>query len=72
MPSDYGGQNAKCPFYKSNNKYIISCEGLTDYSNITLNYRFFTDKKIQFDSFCCKNYQNCEIYRMLMKEKYQE
>ena len=77
LPDAYESQYVLCPFYKTHkelkekqNKYIISCEGLVDYSNISLNYKFLKDRELQFKIFCCDKYSNCEIYRLLMNEKY--
>ena len=62
----------RCPFFKNQDKHFISCEGLVDSSNISLRYKYGKDKNIQFDEFCCSKYTYCEIYRMLINEKYQE
>ena len=67
----------QCPFYQydeSFNKkksHRITCEGLLDGSTLILNYKFKRDYRIQLDTFCCKYYNRCEVYNMLM-QKYEE
>lgn len=63
----------KCPFYKNDDAQKITCEGIVDGSTLSLNFRLKSDKRCQFTIFCCHhNYKFCEIYRMLMSEKYKE
>lgn len=61
----------QCPFYKvDDNKRSITCEGIIDGSHITLSYRRSRDQRQQLEIFCCEHYKKCEIYRMLMRDKY--
>lgn len=61
-----------CPFYKRDDgKRRIVCEGFVENSNIELAYRLESLFRKQMEVFCCKHYQKCEVYRMLM-EKYKE
>ena len=63
----------KCPFFKCDNgNNRITCEGLVDRSSIILAYRRKTDFKIQITAYCCRNFEKCELYSLLMKSKYQE
>ena len=63
----------RCPFYRSDNgKRRIICEGIVDGSTISVTYRGRTDLQKQISIFCACRYENCEIYRMLMNEKYKE
>ena len=63
----------RCPFYQSDDdKRRIICEGIVDGSTIAVNYRRRADLQKQISIFCSKRYENCEIYRMLMNEKYEE
>lgn len=62
----------RCPFFKRDDgKRRIVCEGIMDDSSICLTFRYDNLFKRQVETFCCKKYQNCEVYRMLM-EKYKE
>lgn len=67
----------QCPFYRSDvfqpKQRIkrINCEGLVADSTLALNYRFQRDYFRQLETFCCRHYDKCEVYRMLM-EKYEE
>lgn len=64
----------KCPFYKRDDSQKITCEGVVDESTLSLNFTKKDGKRTQFTVFCCntQNYKCCEIYRMLMSEKYCE
>ena len=75
MPSgSYRQADVGCPFYKyDDSKKRITCEGLIGMENSSLEliYRRKSDFDRQMDNFCCKNYQQCKVYRILM-EKYEE
>lgn len=61
----------KCPFYKKDETQKITCEGIVDGSSLTITFRLKEDKRKQFTLYCCThNYKFCEIYRMLMSNKY--
>lgn len=63
--------HARCPFYRSDDgKQKIICEGIVDDSTITLRYKFKADFDKQTIAFCCQHYKKCEIYRMLVRDKY--
>lgn len=76
MPSgSYKGKvDAQCPFYRSDDsqKRRIICEGFVDKSTLALTYRRRADYDTQLGVFCCEHFKKCEIYRILMKEKYEE
>lgn len=73
MPSgSFFQADVGCPFYKyDDGRRRITCEGLTDGSSVALIYHRKSDFETQIKVFCCKHYQKCEIYRILM-EKYEE
>lgn len=73
MPSGYNKVYALCPFYKSDNgkEKRITCEGITERSNLELVFRTRDDFEQQMQIFCSEHYKNCEVYRMLMN-KYEE
>ena len=73
MPSgSYKQVYVQCPFYKHDDgRRSITCEGLIDKSKIILSYITRRDYETQILTFCCKHYEKCEIYRMLM-QKYEE
>ena len=54
-----------CPFYKADNKWEIQCEGLENRSKIVLRYERMAEKKRQIREYCCRNWEMCEINRML-------
>ena len=62
----------QCPFYKyDDGKRRITCEGIMDDCNLTLSFKSRADYEIQLNAFCCRQYNNCEICRML-NQKYEE
>lgn len=64
--------DVQCPFYKyDDGRRRITCEGLIDKSSLALIYLTRVDYDKQMDDFCCKQYKNCEVYRMLI-QKYEE
>lgn len=73
MPSgSYRQVDVLCPFYKyDDGKQRITCEGLIDGSSLALIYHNRRDYETQLNTFCCKHFQKCEVYRLLI-EKYKE
>lgn len=67
----------QCPFYRHDecrgkpSVYRVICEGIVEDSTLALNYRNRKDFYTQMETFCCRHFVKCEIYRMLM-EKYQD
>lgn len=73
MPNEFRQSFVQCPFYKyADGRRRITCEGLIDKSSIALLYLTRRDYDTQLLSFCCDHYRKCEIYRMLMENKYEE
>ena len=74
MPSgSFKQADVLCPFYKyDDGKQRITCEGLVDDSSLALIYHQKIDYETQINVFCCENYKHCEVYRMLMENKYEE
>ena len=74
MPTgSYLQREIGCPFYrKDEGKRRIYCEGIVPDSTVSLNYMRPEDFQAQMRIFCCDRYICCEIYRMLMDNKYWE
>lgn len=64
----------KCPFYRRDDVNIrkITCEGIMDKSTLSMTFRRLDDYDRHLDTYCCEHFDKCEIYRMLMNEKYEE
>lgn len=61
----------ECPFYKyDDGKRRVTCEGIVSDSSVALIFHNRQDYEKQMDVFCCHCFKNCEVYRMLMTEKY--
>lgn len=73
MPSgSYMQVFVRCPFYHfDDGKRRITCEGIVEDSSMALIFHSKEDYEKQITVFCCKKYENCEVYRMLM-DKYQD
>lgn len=73
VPSgSYYQADVMCPFYKyDDGRRRITCEGLVDDSSLALIYRKKGDFEQQIQTFCCRHYTRCEVYRILM-DKYED
>lgn len=71
MPTSLQAKFVKCPFYESDDKGRISCEGITDESRIRLCFMKASgaldqDKKLEYlHNYCIRDYQKCRVYKML-------
>ena len=72
MASTQGTADVVCPFYSSHSNKSITCEGCFDKSRMTLRFDMAEDKKAHFVLFCCRDYQQCEMYCMVMRRKYSD
>jgi hypothetical protein len=69
----YRKADVQCGLYKYDDGYHrITCDGIIDDSSVALIFHKREDFEKQIEIFCCKHYKNCEIYRMLMENKYAE
>jgi len=77
MPVSRTDVRVQCPFYQYDeciprkNIQRIICEGIIEDSTLVVNYKFQQDFRIHLETFCCRYFDRCEVYRMLM-EKYEE
>ena len=74
MPSGSFKQvDVQCPFFKyDDGRSRITCEGVMDDTSLAMIFHRREDYGIQIRVFCCEHYEKCEIYRMLMENKYEE
>ena len=63
MSKHFVSFEAKCPFYKEEDRNIIYCEGLTDSSRI--HNAFSSDAAGYKEQFCCDRWEDCRIAKML-------
>ena len=72
MPSgSFRQADVQCPFYQyDDGRRRITCEGIVDGSSIAFISRTRELYETQMVVFCCEHYRKCEIYRMLMENKY--
>ena len=72
MPTSYIDVDVKCPFYKYLRSRAVFCD-LEDIENIqSVTLSFETKQKCEefMRQRCCEKYKECQIYQILMKEKY--
>ena len=60
-----------CPFYRSDEKRKIVCEGVGEAEAIVLRFRYTQERDKQIRLFCAGCYERCEIFRMV-SEKYDD
>lgn len=62
---------AECPFFIAHMDRNIVCEAPIPGCSVWLKFKKLKDKEIQYEVFCCKKYENCEMYTATEK-KYEE
>lgn len=74
MPTNWDAAYTKCPFYVSENKLSISCEGLISSKSAVHLFNRQKEKQNHKYKFCnnAKSYKYCSYYYILMKTKYKE
>lgn len=71
MAVRYAGASVMCPFYKGEDKYNVRCEGLDGCVSLAVNCRTMSSKQNWQEKNCNKDYEDCPIFRLIMKEKYE-
>ena len=60
----YRSNLVKCPFYRDETKNTIRCEGIFSEA-LSNNFEFTKIKKSYRNEHCCRNYNDCQMYKML-------
>ena len=71
MSSTWDNADAICPFFETSGIKMVTCEGISEGNRLCI---LFGDTKRRLSwrrTFCDKRYEECEIYKMLIK-KYEE
>ena len=68
MGTVYDDVDVVCPFYQSEKKMAIRCEGVSDAMVNISEYRTMADKKSHKEMFCKGKYKTCDVYEMIMKK----
>lgn len=78
MSVNYADADIKCPFYKKGTSGYIQCEGYANASAIKLLFSSAKDghplkeeKDNYSDRYCCSNYGECPLYKIILT-KYEE
>lgn len=72
MPKSEANTRALCPFYKTQGAVTVVCEAPFDGAVLSIRFESAETRKIQLGIFCQAQYKRCEIYRMIMHDKYPE
>lgn len=72
MEGKLNAGDAKCPFFCAHTVRAVICEGLIPDSRACLTFAGREGKRIQYETFCCMRYENCERYRALTERYRQE
>lgn len=66
--------DVRCPFFKrgDDERKQVVCEGFVPDSSLAQTYKRKVDYDNQINIFCCEYYKNCEVYRMLMAERFDD
>ena len=58
--------NVQCPFWKGEQSRVIVCEGLGPGEKIERVLPSSGRKKLEMQTYCCKCYESCRIFKMLL------
>ncbi len=67
MNGKLNDRDAKCPFFAYHMKESITCESLIPDTKAKIVFGKPNEKKLHYNLFCCFKYENCEMYRAIMK-----
>lgn len=68
--SRWARAGVRCPFWRGDWDKAVACEGPFDGSGVTLTFRGDKKRKRHMEVFCFRNYEKCEVYRMIQENKY--
>lgn len=73
MPTNmHGSHRILCPFFRTQDKLSIGCEGPFEGALLTLRFLSVDDRQRQNQIFCENAYKRCELYRCIMQNRYPE
>lgn len=68
MPTMYDDVNAQCPFYLRSSKHSITCNGISEQSELIVACQNQAERSRLKELYCDKYYKVCPIYMMLVRE----
>lgn len=71
MATDFRDQEVQCPYYHSQNKYTIRCEGIVPDTTTETHFRTTAGKEKHMEVWCCRHFERCEVYAAI-SEKYRQ
>ncbi len=70
--SRWARANVKCPFWRGDWEKAVACEAPIDDCGLTLTFRGRKKQMAHMETYCCRLYKYCEVYRMVQTAKYDE
>ena len=64
MPNSFGSENVKCPFYDTETRNAIKCEG-TFSKTCNQNFENSDRKKKHKEKYCNRDYYSCSHYKQV-------
>lgn len=69
MPTSWVDKYAECPFYKyDDGKKSVTCEGYKKTCVVRTIFVTNGSMEVHLKAFCCKDYQKCPLYPLLVKK----
>lgn len=73
MAKSWNERYVICPFYKKDEKIVLTCEGFPGATVIKQVYPNIASLKQQLELYCNTwDHKRCEIYRLIMNSKYHD
>lgn len=74
MATNWNDADAVCPFYHTQrtSQRVIICESIYPDSICMLRLNNTDDFNYHFETYCCCEYQKCELYKAVCKSSYKD
>ncbi len=72
LSSTRGTRDIKCPFFRQHSSKQIHCEGVMEGCTNAIIFREEKGKSFYQHTYCERNFDKCEHYRVMMREIYQD
>lgn len=71
MATGENSRDVRCPFYKTDKRCQIKCEGYrADMTSVHINFMTPDHHRKYIRLYCCDRYRSCYMYKLIMKVKY--
>ena len=59
--------NVRCPYYRTQGKKWVKCDGIIEESAITQDFANEIQKEFYQENYCWNKYQNCPLVKLIEK-----